>query len=91
MQVTAAKIANATITGAKIASATIANANIVDATISRLKIEGHTLTEVASYYASAAVSVYGYSGGWENLASITITTEAGYSTPIVFTAALSGV
>ena len=91
--ITTAKIDNLQVTGAKIANATIANANIVNATIERLKIVGHTLTEVASYYNSAQVSASGtgVNSGWQDLASITITTEAGYSTPIVFTAALSAV
>ncbi len=86
-----AKILNGTIENAKIKDAAINNAKIADATIERLKIVGHTLTEVASYYASAGVTILGGYGAWQNLASITITTEAGYSTPIVFTAALQGV
>ena len=74
-------------------STEINNAKIANATIERLKIVGHTLTEVASYYNSAQVWVSGTGEykGWQDLASITITTEAGYSTPIVFTASLSAV
>ena len=82
-------VSRVSMASAFIQDASIKAANIANATIERLKIVGHTLTEVASYYASAQVNAG--SSGWENLASITITTEAGYSTPIVFTAALQAV
>jgi len=74
-----------------IQDAAIENVKIANATITRLKIEGHTLTEVASYYVAAAKDML-EDATWTyytDIDQITITTEAGYPAPITWTAVLN--
>ena len=81
-----AKILNGTIENAKIKDAAIDNAKIANATISRLKIEGHTLTEIGAVFnVETAYATTSY----VDLDQITITTEAGYYSPIVWAGQLT--
>jgi hypothetical protein len=81
-----AKILNGTIENAKIKDAAINNAKIANATITRLKIVGHTLTEIGAVFNVGAVNA---TTSYVDLDQITITTEAGYYSPIVWAGQLA--